>query len=320
MSDERPTTLVSGNQKGGVGKTTNTINLAAGLGEVGKRVLVIDTDSECCCTRGLGVNPEEHAGFLEVAAGHFTIPDVLLTDRMPPNVHLVASSPSVSAIANHIKVPPAEVLRPHIDSLRGYDFVIIDTPPSAGAIQTTAAYASADWIILSLMASLHSYDAMINALQRTVSQIQQVNPSLDVLGVLVSNVDSRSKDWERHVLQPMTGLGVQHLLFKNRIRQHRLITQCEAKGITLFQERTRHYRANHTILEDYRGLVQEVLYRIENADDFLDGKLIDLPLGYAEGEPSQRADEDAAPVESAEDTSKSESESNAEPVEVAVNG
>ena len=290
MIPNRPIVIVSGNQKGGVGKSTNALNIGAGLGEAGKRVLLIDSDAESSLTRGLGFKVDEFAGFLDVVSGHYSLAEVALHDQTPENVSLVPASPSISSIREELQgkdatyiLRDAIALLPDVDDPNGFDFIIVDTPPSAGSLQSLMAYTAANFVLLSVLPSASSFDGMVTAMRRTLKPIQeQFNPELDLLGLLVSNVDTRSTHWETYVAKRLEASGLGHLLFRNRIRQHGLVRQCEDKGISVFQERTRHYKNNRRVVEDYRGVVAEILYRLENLAEFLDGELPAHEKGHPE--------------------------------------
>ena len=92
--------IVFGNQKGGVCKTTNSVNIAAGLGALDKRVLLIDTDAEASATRHLGVEPEGSLGTYELLLGKGSVRELRIDEDMPRNVDLIPSRPFLNNLKN----------------------------------------------------------------------------------------------------------------------------------------------------------------------------------------------------------------------------
>ena len=142
------TVIAVGNQKGGVGKTTNAVHVAAALGERGYRCLVIDLDPSAGATRHLGVPLQSFAGTLELLTTDETPEALIITKKLPKRVHLIPSRPQLSELDSMLSKfdDKTQILeRPLKLARRHYDFIFLDTPPSAGATTTVAAYSSADW-------------------------------------------------------------------------------------------------------------------------------------------------------------------------------
>lgn len=284
------------NQKGGVGKTTNTVNIAAGLGERGKTVLVVDTDAECGCTRGLGC-PDDQVGAFEWMSTGLPLEEVIYTHRMPPGVHLVPSRPDMAHIERAVDwSDPASVYQAFESQVAAvgdrYDYILFDTPPGPGARVVHAVAAVSDFVVLAVKADAFSFDALCKAVERTIIPMQErLSLKLDILGVLISDNDSRSNNWLTDIVNPMVENGSEHLLFRHRVRHHKLITECQRNGISIFQAKDRNWKSNATVVEDYRGVVRELMHRIDHFDDFVDGKLSDMPLGYPEEQTIQKGGE-----------------------------
>jgi chromosome partitioning protein len=122
-----------GNQKGGVGKSTNTVHLAAALGEKGHQVLVIDLDPSAGATKHLGIPPNGFAGTLELLTTGETPQTLAISEGMPANVHLIPTRAELAELESLLSkyVDRTSLLdraltlaRPH------YDFVLLDTPPN----------------------------------------------------------------------------------------------------------------------------------------------------------------------------------------------
>ena len=97
-TDCRGVVIAVGNQKGGVGKTTNTVHLAAALGLRGRKCLIIDLDPAAGSTKHFGISPSEYQGSLELLAGKANLESLVITEGLPQNVHLVPSRPQLSEL------------------------------------------------------------------------------------------------------------------------------------------------------------------------------------------------------------------------------
>ena len=201
--EPRRTQVVAvGNQKGGVGKTTNTVHLAAALGELGKRCLIWDLDMNHGATLHLGVPPEAFDGTFMLLAEERTPEEVILDDQepdveLPKNVHLIPSSRELERIeavlaARDRFYDPRRILVEPMKRLRGkYDYVFLDTAPNATA-PTIASYVAADWFIISVIPESFALNGMRECLKdiRRARQAE-LNPNLSLLGIVVSGLDQR---------------------------------------------------------------------------------------------------------------------------------
>lgn len=182
------------NQKGGVGKTTTSINLAAYLSKFGKSVLVVDLDPQSNATSGLGVSRELDKGVYEVLTGPYSFHDVVVEtghDR-----YRLAPSTSSLAGANVEFVSLDRREFRLYDNLLGirndFDYVIIDCPPSLGLL-TINGLVAADQILIPVQAEYYSLEGL-GQLLSTISLIQEhIKPELDVLGAVLTMYDSRYK-------------------------------------------------------------------------------------------------------------------------------
>ena len=144
--------IAVGNQKGGVGKTTNTVHIAAALGLRGYRCLVIDLEPAAGATRHLGVPENSYAGSLELLTTDETLVGLVIEDGMPKGVHLIPSRPQLSELDTLLSKfeDKTRILDRPLSAARSrYDFILLDTPPAAAATTTVAAYASSEWFLLS---------------------------------------------------------------------------------------------------------------------------------------------------------------------------
>jgi chromosome partitioning protein len=189
--------IVVANQKGGVGKTTTVANLGAALAALGKRVLLIDIDSQSALTASFGVNPYELSHSMAA---------ILLRDSMPMSriLHPVGSDGKMALAPGSIDLAAAEVrlaalkdrtyrlkqavLRNHVP----FDFIIIDTPPSLGLL-TINGLVSADDVLVPVQCH---YLAMrgVRSLMETIWRVKRrLNPDLELMGLLPTMVESSSR-------------------------------------------------------------------------------------------------------------------------------
>jgi chromosome partitioning protein len=182
------------NQKGGVGKTTTTINLGAALGAHGKKTLLVDIDPQGNTTVGLGFNKEKlDSSIYDVLIGRKTMKEIILPtesknlDIAPANIHLSgAEIELVNAIARETKLRQALAVMKH-----EYDYILIDCPPSLGLL-TLNTLTAAETVFIPIQCEFYALDG-VGQLLRTIILVKNgLNPSLRIEGVLLTMCDLRT--------------------------------------------------------------------------------------------------------------------------------
>lgn len=188
------------NQKGGVGKTTSSINLAASLGLLGEKTLLIDLDPQGNATTGVGVDKgTSKATTYELLTDKANVQDVVIKTHFK-NLYMMPASINLAGVGNELrdlarensKFIPALQLKKHLRKLVDvFDYVIIDCPPSLEII-TTNALAAADSVIIPVQCEFFALEGIMQLLSSIKLAQKKLNPELDIEGVLLTMLDSRA--------------------------------------------------------------------------------------------------------------------------------
>ena len=181
------------NQKGGVGKTTTAVNLAAGIGERGKKVLLVDLDPQGNATSGLGVSKKQISlsAYDVLILGAEARKAVLRTpfknvSLLPSNINLAGAEIELVEMENRIMGLRAALLR----EKERYDFIFIDCPPSLGLI-TVNALAASDSILIPIQCEYYALEGLSQLLTTVRTVKRMYNETLEIEGVLLTMYDSR---------------------------------------------------------------------------------------------------------------------------------
>jgi len=188
------------NQKGGVGKTTSSINLAASLGLLGKKTLLIDLDPQGNSTTGVGINKGEYkASAYELFVERASLKDVVIkTDFknlyvIPSSINLAGVDMELMEMSKHDKSFVAQMqLKKQISKVIDvFDYIILDCPPSLGLI-TTNALAASNSVIIPVQCEFFALEGIMQLLNSIMIAQKKLNPTLEIEGVLLTMLDNRT--------------------------------------------------------------------------------------------------------------------------------
>lgn len=188
------------NQKGGVGKTTSSINLAASLGVLKKKILLVDLDPQGNTTTGIGINKADiHLSVYDLLTDKATLNDVIIKTQfknlsvMPATINLAGID--IELIEKSQLEPGfarGNQLKRYLNEARdSFDYIIIDCPPSLG-ILTTNALTAADSVIIPVQCEFFALEGIMQLLNTIMLAQKNLNPTLDIEGVLLTMLDSRT--------------------------------------------------------------------------------------------------------------------------------
>ena len=247
------------NQKGGVGKTTTSINLSAALAERGKRVLVIDTDPQGNTTSGFGLDKNElENSIYELMIGECTIDEAIQKDVVEDldGVDIIPSNVNLAAV--EIELIDADqkefILREAISKVKdNYDFIIIDCPPSLSML-TVNAMTTANTVLVPIQCEYYALEGL-SQLVHTVNLVRdRLNPELEMEGVVFTMFDSRT-NLSLQVVENVKE-HIQENVYKTIIPRNIRLAEAPSYGLPI-----NIYEPKSAGAEAYRLLADEVIER-----------------------------------------------------------
>lgn len=240
------------NHKGGVGKTTTTINLAAALQLKKKRVLLIDMDGQANLTESCGLSIEEEQTVYGAMKGEYPLPLVELNNGLA----IVPSCLDLSAAESELINEPGRelILKGLIAKLldsRKFDYILIDCPPSLGLLTLNALTAS-DFLIIPVQAQFLAMRGMAKITNVVKIVRERLNPGLSIGGIVITQFDKR-KTLNKSVSEFINDSFCDKV-FKTVIRDNVALAEAPIKGLNIFE-----YNKNSNGAKDYMDLALEVL-------------------------------------------------------------
>ena len=245
------------NQKGGVGKTTTTINLGCALSELNKKVLIVDLDPQANASIGLGVSRE----LINVTTYDLLSTDILASDviynKFDSKVHIMPASIKLNVIAENMKNIEEKQLQLHQKLLQiknDYDYILLDCPPSLGMIIDNALFAS-ESIIIPVECEYYAYDAltqMVNKINQIQNIKKQYNLNLTIEGVLLTKLDNRNL-FGYKIVDKVKGLFPE-LTYKTIISRSSHIQEAPMYGKSVLE-----FAYNSRGSKQYRELALEII-------------------------------------------------------------
>ena len=244
------------NQKGGVGKTTTSINLAASIAEMGKRVLAIDLDPQGNMTSGLGVDKNEventvYELMLDECSINESIQDTVVKGLrlIPSNVNLAGAEIELLGINDK-----EYILKTAVDYIRDdYDFIVIDCPPSLNML-TVNAMTTADTVLVPIQCEYYALEGL-SQLIHTINLVQErLNPNLQMEGVVFTMYDARTNLSLQVVENVKENLDTK--IYETMIPRNIRLAEAPSYGIPINM-----YDSKSAGAESYRKLAKEIVGR-----------------------------------------------------------
>lgn len=255
-----PTRVIAvANQKGGVGKTTTSVNVAACLAATGQKILLIDLDPQANATSGVGLEKREGASAYPALLGEGTLEASVVPTAyerlsvIPSEVDMCGAEVELSRVENHLhRLKMA--LEPIVNSGQ-YDLILIDCPPALGVL-TLNVFTATDWLLIPLQCEYYALEG-ISMINRVIGQLRDggVNPNLEILGVVMTMFDGRTRLAAQVVQEVRQHFG--NLVFDTLIPRTTRLAEAPSFGKPII-----YYDKYSAGASAYEVLTEEILKRV----------------------------------------------------------